>query len=88
MDGAVDRLNHLARRLESVEVAQFVFEAPKERLDLAILPGRRHVTDGDLDPTRFESIGAALCHEFSALVGVKDERCRPSRAWWRVDRTS
>ena len=77
VDVAVDGLDHLTSRLESVEVAQLVFETSIERLNVAILPRRCHVTDRDLGTTRFENIGTALCHEFSALVGVKDERRYP-----------
>ena len=74
VDVTVDRLNHFTRRLKSVEIAQLVFEAPVERLDKAILPGRRHVADGDLDIPLVKIIGTALRHELSALVGMKDQR--------------
>lgn len=78
VDVAVDCLNHLTCRFEAVEITQLVLEAPKERLDITVLPGRCHITDGDLDAPLVKLIRTALRHEFSALVRVKDERRHPS----------
>ena len=72
VDVPVDRLDHLASRLETVEVAQLMFETSKERFHVTILPGGCHVTDRDLDAARFKIVCAALSHEFAALVGMKD----------------
>lgn len=70
----IDRLNQLSNGIKSVDIAWLVLEVSIERLNIAILPGRCHVTDRNLYPPVFEIIGAALGHEFSALIGVKDQR--------------